>query len=196
MELLEERIRRDGRVMDGDILKVDCFLNHQIDVGFLDELAAEFHRRFGSLGVNKILTIEASGIAIGSAVARAFGAPLLFAKKTQSLNIGGEVYSSRVASYTTKRDYDVYVSRRFLGEGDRVLIIDDFIANGCALDALTDLCRQAGAVAVGAGIVIEKAYQGGANRSRAAGLRVESLACITSMDSETGSLEFAPDAAS
>lgn len=186
MQLLEERIRRDGIVKDGDVLKVDSFLNHQMDVALFVELGKEFERLFHDCGVNKILTIEASGIGVASITAQVFGCPMLFAKKTKTLNIAGNVYSSRVHSFTHKRDYDIIVSQDFLGPKDRVLLIDDFLANGAALTGLLDLAHQAGATVVGAGICIEKAYQHGGDALRKKGLRIESLARIASMSVENG----------
>ena len=190
MELLKERIRRDGVVKGTDVLKVDSFLNHQMDIALFEEIGREFHRRFGGCGVNKILTIEASGIGIACVTAQFFRCPVIFAKKSQTKNIAGEVYRTQVESFTHGRVYDVIVSRQFLGPRDRVLIIDDFLANGAALEGLIDLVDQAGAQLVGAGIVVEKAFQPGGSRIRAKGVRVESLARIKSMSEETG-VEFA-----
>ena len=192
MELLKERIRKDGIVKGTDILKVDSFLNHQVDVSLLEEIGKEFYRRFAGCDVNKILTIEASGIGIACLTARAFHCPVVFAKKSQSKNIAGEVYAAQVASFTHGRVYDVIASKRFLGPEDRVLIIDDFLANGAALEGLIDIVGQAGATLTGAGIVIEKAFQPGGDRIRAGGIRVESLARIKTMSEETG-VEFAED---
>ena len=189
MELLKERIRRDGKVKGNDVLKVDSFLNHQIDVALLEEIGREFQRRFAGCGVNKILTIEASGIGIACITAQSFHCPVVFAKKSQTKNIAGEVYATRVESFTHGRVYDVIVSKRFLGPGDNVLIIDDFLANGAALEGLIDLVEQSGAALAGAGIVIEKAFQPGGDRIRARGIRVEALARVKSMDEETG-VEF------
>ena len=189
MELLKERIRRDGKVKGNDVLKVDSFLNHQIDVALLEEIGREFQRRFAGCGVNKILTIEASGIGIACITAQSFHCPVVFAKKSQTKNIAGEVYATKVESFTHGRVYDVIVSKRFLGPGDKVLIIDDFLANGAALEGLIDLVEQSGAALAGAGIVIEKAFQPGGDRIRARGIRVEALARVKSMDEETG-VEF------
>ena len=189
MELLKERIRRDGVVKGTDVLKVDSFLNHQMDIALFEEIGREFHRRFGGCGVNKILTIEASGIGIACVTAQFFRCPVIFAKKSQTKNIAGEVYRTQVESFTHGRVYDVIVSRQFLGPEDRVLIIDDFLANGAALEGLIDLVDQAGAQLVGAGIVVEKAFQPGGARIRAKGVRVEALARIKSMSEETG-VEF------
>ena len=189
VELLKERIRKDGVVRGTDVLKVDSFLNHQMDIALFEEIGREFQRRFDGCGVNKILTIEASGIGIACITAQFFHCPVIFAKKSQTKNIAGQVYTTKVESFTHGRVYDVIVSRQLLGSEDRVLIIDDFLANGAALEGLTDLVRQAGAQLVGAGIVVEKAFQPGGARLRAQGIRVESLAKIKSMSEETG-VEF------
>ena len=192
MELLKERIRRDGKVKGTDVLKVDCFLNHQLDVDLLDKIGEEFYRIFKNDGVNKILTIEASGIGIACVVAQYFHCPVIFAKKTQTKNIAGEVYTSKVESFTHGRVYDIIVAKEFLGPGDKVLLIDDFLANGAALEGLAQLVKDAGAELVGAGIVIEKAFQPGGDRLRAKGLRIEALARVQSMNEETG-VTFAED---
>lgn len=189
MELLKQRIRTDGTVKGTDVLKVDSFLNHQMDVELFAEIGKEFLRRFEGCGVNKILTIEASGIGIACVTAQFFHCPVIFAKKSQSKNIDGAVYSTKVESFTHGRVYDVIVSKKFLGPADKVLIIDDFLANGAALEGLIDLVHQSGAELAGAGIVIEKAFQPGGDRLRAKGIRVESLARIKSMNEETG-VEF------
>ena len=189
MELLEQKIRKEGKVYDGDVLKVDNFLNHRMDVGFLCLLGKEFYRLFADCGVNKILTIEASGIGIACLTAQFFDCPVLFAKKSKSLNLSGDLWHSRAHSYTHNTDNDVVVSKAYLGKDDRVLIIDDFLANGSALNAWIDLCGQAGAEVVGAGIVIEKAYQDGGRLIRQKGIRVESLARVASM-SRDGTIEF------
>ncbi|MCI8914210.1 xanthine phosphoribosyltransferase [Pseudoflavonifractor sp. 60] len=189
MELLKRRIRQDGIVKGNDVLKVDSFLNHQMDIALFEEIGKEFLRRFDGCGVNKILTIEASGIGIACITAQFFHCPVLFAKKTQTKNIAGEVYSTKVESFTHGRVYDVIVSKKFLGPGDTVLIIDDFLANGAALDGLIDLVEQSGAKLAGAGIVIEKAFQPGGTRLRARGVRVEALAQVKSMSEERG-VEF------
>ena len=189
MELLKQRIRQDGVVRGTDVLKVDSFLNHQMDVALFEEIGREFQRRFCDCGVNKILTIEASGIGIACVTAQFFHCPVIFAKKSQTKNIAGEVYTTKVESFTHGRIYDVIVAKQFLGPKDRVLIIDDFLANGAALEGLIDLVDQAGASLVGAGIVIEKAFQPGGDRIRARGVRVESLARIKSMSEENG-VEF------
>ena len=187
MKLLEDRIRKDGKIYDGDVLKVDSFVNHKIDVKFISERGKEFYRLYGVCGINKILTIEASGIGIACLVAMHFDVPVVFAKKSKSINISADVYSSQVESYTHGRTYDVIVSKEFLGEGDRVLIIDDFLAKGSALKALISLTQDAGAEIVGAGIIIEKAYQGGGDFIRnEMGVRVESLARVASMSVEGG----------
>ena len=189
MELLKKRIREDGKVKGSDVLKVDSFLNHQMDIALFEEIGKEFQRRFAGCGVNKILTIEASGIGIACITAQFFHCPVIFAKKSQTKNIAGAVYATKVESFTHGRVYDVIVSTQFLGPEDRVLIIDDFLANGAALEGLIDLVRQAGAQLVGAGIVIEKAFQPGGDRIRAKGIRVESLARVKSMSEGTG-VEF------
>ena len=186
MRLLEDRIRTDGVIKAGDILKVDSFLNHQIDVAFVSELGREFHRLYGDCGVNKILTIEASGIGIACLTAQFFGCPVVFAKKAKTKNISTEVYSAEAASYTHGGTSTVIVSKEFLSADDRILIIDDFLANGAALTALASIAEQAGATVVGAGIVIEKAYQPGGETLRARGMRIESLARIKSMDEKDG----------
>ena len=192
MELLKERIRRDGKVKGTDVLKVDSFLNHQMDVELFAEIGKEFKRRFAGCEINKILTIEASGIGIACVVAQYFHCPVIFAKKTQTKNIAGEVYTSKVESFTHGRVYDIIVAKEFLGPGDKVLLIDDFLANGAALEGLAQLVKDAGAELVGAGIVIEKAFQPGGDRLRAKGLRIEALARVQSMDEETG-VTFADD---
>ena len=169
-----------------DVLKVDSFLNHQMDVALFEAMGREFLRRFDGCGVNKILTIEASGIGIACVTAQSFHSPVVFAKKSQTKNIAGEVYSTRVESFTHGRVYDVIVSKKFLGPEDTVLIIDDFLANGAALEGLIDLVNQAGARLAGAGVAIEKAFQPGGDRLRAKGIRVEALARVKSMSEETG----------
>ncbi len=184
MELLEQRILRDGQVRPGNILKVDSFLNHRLDIDLLDALGAEFYRRFRDAGVTKILTIEASGIAIACMAARHFGVPVVFAKKTRSKNIDGAVYISTVRSYTYGRDYDITLATRFLEKDDRVLILDDFLANGKAVQGLLDICAQAGAQVAGIGICIEKGFQPGGAALRAAGYRLESLAIVDSMSDD------------
>ncbi|PWM26520.1 MAG: xanthine phosphoribosyltransferase [Oscillospiraceae bacterium] len=187
MELLKQRIRNEGRVMAGNVLKVDSFLNHQMDIRLFGEIGREFRRRFDGCGVNKILTIEASGIGIACITAQYFDdAPVVFAKKNPTKNIAGEVYTSRVESYTHGRVYDVIVSKRFLGPQDRILIIDDFLANGCALMGLIEIVRASGASLVGAGIAIEKGFQEGGHLIRQMGVRVESLAIVDAMSEEGG----------
>lgn len=190
MDLLKEKIVKEGQVYPGNILKVDCFLNHQIDCTFLREVGKEFHRLFKDEGVNKILTIEASGIAIGTVVAQEFGCPLVFAKKNKTKNIAGNVYSSSVESFTHSTTYNIIVSEKFLNPGDKVLIVDDFLAIGNALKGLIDLVKQSGAELAGCGTVIEKGYQHGGDALREAGIRVESLAIIESMNDETGEIVF------
>ena len=191
MELLEQRIMRDGVVKQGNILKVDSFLNHQIDVELLDQMGAEWARLFAGAPVTKILTIEASGIAIACAAAHHFGnAPVVFAKKSQTKNIDGEMYRTRVQSFTHGRVYDVVMSRRFLGPDDHVLIVDDFLANGCALEGLIDICGQADCTIEGIGVAIEKGFQVGGKLIRERGFRLESLAIVESMNDETGEIEF------
>ena len=190
MDLLKEKIVKEGQVYPGNILKVDCFLNHQIDCTFLREVGKEFHRLFKDEGVNKILTIEASGIAIGTVVAQEFGCPLVFAKKNKTKNIAGNVYSSSVESFTHSTTYNIIVSEKFLNPGDKVLIVDDFLAIGNALKGLIDLVKQSGAELVGCGTVIEKGYQHGGDALREEGIRVESLAIIESMNDETGEIVF------
>ena len=189
MELLKQRIRQDGIVKGTDVLKVDSFLNHQMDVALFEEIGKEFVRRFEGCGVNKILTIEASGIGIACVTAQFFHCPVIFAKKSQTKNIAGAVYTTQVESFTHGRVYDVIVAKQFLGPEDRVLIIDDFLANGAALEGLIHLVDQAGAQLVGAGVVIEKAFQPGGDRIRAKGIRVEALARVKSM-SETDGVTF------
>ncbi len=186
LQLLEERIRKDGIVRGEDILKVDCFLNHQIDTGLLEEMAREWKRLFQNDEITKILTIEASGIALACFAAKEFGCPLLFAKKAQTKNISDNVYSSKVRSFTHDRVYDIFVSKQFLLPEDKILIIDDFLANGAALKGLISLIRDAGAEIVGAGIDIEKAFQPGGEMIRKMGIRVESLARIASMNEKDG----------
>ena len=178
MKLLEERILKDGNLGEGNVLKVDSFVNHQLDVPFLSELGREFHRLFKDEGVTKILTIEASGIGIACLTAAHFGVPVVFAKKTHTNNIFADVYTSSVFSYTHQKSYDIVVSRQFLHPGDRVLIIDDFLAKGQALMGLLDIVAQSGATTVGCGIVIEKGFQEGGQMLREKGIRLESLAII------------------
>lgn len=190
MDLLKQKILNEGEVYEGNILKVDCFLNHQIDCNFLTEVGKEFYRLFKDDGVNKILTIEASGIAIGAMVAQQFGCPLVFAKKTKTKNIAGDVYTTPVESFTHGTTYDIMVSKKFLHEGDRVLIVDDFLAVGNALKGLIKLVEDSGAELAGCGTVIEKGYQHGGDSLREQGIKVESLAIVESMDHITGNVEF------
>lgn len=189
MKLLEERILKDGKVFPGNVLKVDSFLNHQVDVALLNELGREFYRLFKDCGVNKIFTIEASGIGIACIAAQYFNVPVVFAKKSLGKNIAADVYSTQVQSYTHGRIYDVIVSQEFLHSDDKILIIDDFLAQGCALNGLIDLINAAGAQIVGAGIVVEKAFQPGGDLIRKKGIRVESLARVQSMNDE-GQITF------
>ena len=178
MELLEQRIRKDGLVKEGNVLKVDSFLNHQIDIGLLNEIGKEFKRIFAGEKITKILTVEASGIAIATIVAQYFDVPVVFAKKTLTINLDGSMYTTKIESFTHKRTYDVIVSKKYLGPEDRVLVIDDFLANGCAVTGLIDIIEEAGASLAGVGIIIEKATQDGGKRLRERGVRVESLAII------------------
>ena len=181
MQLLKERILKDGTIKPGNILKVDSFLNHQMDIPFINELGKEFKRRFEDCPVTKILTIEASGIGIAALTAQYFQAPVVFAKKAQSLNLDGEMYTAKVESFTHKKVYDVILSKKFLTAQDHVLILDDFLANGCALKGLIQIVQSSGAVLEGAGVVIEKGFQGGGDELRRMGIRLESLAIIDSM---------------
>lgn len=189
MELLKQRIRQDGKVKGTDVLKVDSFLNHQMDIKLFGEIGKEFKRRFADCEINKILTIEASGIGIACIVAQYFDCPVIFAKKNQTKNIAGDVYTSEVESFTHGRVYQIRVAKEFLNPGDKVLIIDDFLANGAALMGLSRLVVDAGAELVGAGIVIEKAFQPGGDMLREKGVRIESLARVKSL-SETDGVEF------
>lgn len=190
MNFLEERITRDGTVKEGNVLKVDNFLNHQMDVKLLDEIGAEFYRRFKDAGVTKILTIEASGIAIAAFAAKYFNVPFVFAKKAKSVNIDGDVYVAEVESFTHKNKNNVIVSKKFLSADDKVLIIDDFLANGCALQGLISITEESGAEVVGIGIAIEKGFQIGGRVIRNLGYRLESLAIVESMDHTTGTVNF------
>lgn len=192
MKLLEERIRRDGVVKPGNVLKVDSFLNHQMDVDLFNEMGKEFKRLFADRPINKILTIEASGIGIACIVAQHFHVPVVFAKKAKSINLDGEMYTTKIESFTHKKVYDVIVAKKFLSPEDHILIIDDFLANGCAVLGLIDLIQSAGATVEGVGIAIEKGFQQGGDMIREKGLRVESLAIIESMDAESGALTFRP----
>ena len=190
MQLLEERIRKDGIVKEGNVLKVDSFLNHQMDIRLFEEIGREFKRRFRDEEITKILTIEASGIGIACIAAQSFHVPVVFAKKTKTKNIAGDVYVSRVESYTHGRIYEIIVSKDFLKQEDRVLLIDDFLANGKALEGLADLVHQAGADLVGAGVGIEKGFQPGGEIIRSKGIRLESLAIVDAMDEKTGEIRF------
>lgn len=190
MELLKERIQRDGKIKEGNVLKVDSFLNHQMDVRLFHEIGKEFKRRFEGEKINKILTIEASGIGIACVAAEVFGVPVVFAKKTQTKNIAGDVYTTKVESFTHGRVYDIIVAKEFLGEGDSVLIIDDFLANGKALEGLSRLVKLSGAELAGAGVVIEKGFQTGGDLIRSRGIHLESLAIVESMDENTGKIVF------
>ncbi|MEA4815762.1 MAG: xanthine phosphoribosyltransferase [Lachnospiraceae bacterium] len=186
MRLLEERILKDGKLGEGNVLKVDSFLNHQIDVSFLSELGKEFKKIFSDCEITKILTIESSGIGIACLTAQFFNVPVVFAKKTKTINIYGDAYISKVESFTHKTTYDIFVSKNFLSPGDKILIIDDFLAKGNALTGLVTLANLAGATVVGAGIVIEKVFQNGGKSLRESGLRIESLAKIKSMSIKDG----------
>jgi xanthine phosphoribosyltransferase len=190
MNFLEERILKDGVVKPGNVLKVDSFLNHQMDVVLMDEIGKEFHRRFKDTPVTKVLTIEASGIAIAYAVARCFGVPLVFAKKAKSINIDGEMYTAEVESFTHKNKNQVIVSKKFLNPDDKVLIVDDFLANGCALQGLIAITEMSGAKVSGIGVVIEKGFQHGGRIIRNLGYRLESLAIVESMDAEKETVYF------
>ena len=190
MKLLEDRIRRDGRVKAGNVLKVDSFLNHQLDIDLYNEMGKEFRRLFPSDNITKLLTIEASGIGIACIAAQYFHVPVVFAKKSQSINLDGSVYAARVQSFTHGRIYDVIVSEKFLSPADHVLILDDFLANGCAVSGLIELVESAGASIEGVGIAVEKGYQEGGRLLREKGIRVESLAIVESMDADTGEIRF------
>ena len=190
MNFLEERILKDGIVKAGNVLKVDSFLNHQMDITLIEEIGREFKRRFGHKKITKVLTIEASGIGIAAFVAKEFGVPMVFAKKAKSVNIDGEMFVAEVESFTHKNRDQVIVSKRFLNENDHVLIIDDFLANGCALQGLISITEASGAVVEGCGIVIEKGFQYGGRAIRNLGYQVESLAIIDAMDSESGTITF------
>ena len=190
MKLLEERIRRDGTVKAGNVLKVDSFLNHQMDIDLFNEMGKEWARLFADRKITKILTVEASGIGIACVAAQHFHVPVVFAKKSQSVNIDGEVYSTKIESFTHKRVYDVIVSKKFQHPEDHILIIDDFLANGCALEGLIDIVNKAGASVEGVGIAVEKGFQKGGDLIRSKGIRVESLAIVESMDDKTGEITF------
>lgn len=190
MNFLEERIVKDGKVKPGNVLKVDSFLNHQMDISLMEEIGREFHRRFENKTVTKVLTIEASGIGIACFVAKEFGVPMVFAKKSHSINIDSEVYVAEVESFTHKNKNNVIVSKQFLNPDDHILIIDDFLANGCALQGLIAIAKSAGASVEGIGIVIEKGFQIGGQVIRNLGVQLESLAIIDAMDAETGTVTF------
>ena len=190
MNFLEERIVKDGVVKPGNVLKVDSFLNHQMDITLMDQLGEEFKRRFAGKNINKVLTIEASGIAIACSVARCLNVPLVFAKKSKSVNIDGDMYVAEVESFTHKNKNQVIVSKRFLNPDDHVLIIDDFLANGCALQGLISITESAGATVEGLGIAIEKGFQFGGRSIRNLGYRLESLAIVESMDHKTQTVQF------
>ena len=192
MKELEERIQRDGIVREGNVLKVDNFLNHQCDVELYDHMGAEWARLFAGKHIDKILTIEASGIGIAVAASRHFGnVPVVFARKTESINLDGDQYRTKIRSYTKKREYNVIVAKRFLKSGEHVLVIDDFLAMGCALNGLLEICGEAGAIVEGIGIAIEKGFQPGGKSLRERGYQLESLAIVQSMDAEAGKIEFA-----
>lgn len=190
MELLHRRIREDGLVKPGNVLKVDSFVNHQMDVELFREMAREWKRHFAGAPINKIMTIEASGIGLAAIAGLEFGLPVVFAKKSQSINLDGSVYSTKIESFTHKKVYDVIVSKKYIGKDDHVLIIDDFLANGCAMRGLIDICEKAGATVEGIGIAIEKGFQPGGAELRARGYQVDSLAIVESMDAQTGEIEF------
>ena len=190
MQLLKDRIRKDGKIKEGNVLKVESFLNHQMDVKLFQEIGKEFKRRFADEEITKILTIEASGIGIACVAAEVFDVPVVFAKKTQTKNIAGDVYTTKVESFTHGRVYDIIVSKEFLGKGDKVLLIDDFLANGKALEGLAELVTKSGAELVGAGVVIEKGFQVGGDIIRSKGIHLESLAIVESMDEKTGEVVF------
>lgn len=190
MQILKDRIRKDGVIKEGNVLKVDRFLNHQMDVELFAEIGKELKKRFHDCEINKILTIEASGIGIACIVAQSFGCPVVFAKKNKTKNIAGEVYTSKVESFTHGRVYDIIVSKEFLGPQDKVLLIDDFMANGKAMEGLIDLVRDSGATLEGAAVVIEKGFQPGGDLIRSKGVRLESLAIVDRMDEKTGEIVF------
>lgn len=191
LKLLEDRIVKDGIVKPGNVLKVDSFLNHQMDISLFNDMGKEFKRLFNDTPINKILTIEASGIGIACVAAQYFdNVPVVFAKKSQTVNIDGEVYSTKIESFTHKRVYDVIISKKYLSSKDHVLIIDDFLANGCALNGLLDIAQKADATVEGVGIAVEKGFQRGGELIRQKGIRVESLAIIESMDADSGNIVF------
>lgn len=190
MQLLKDRIMKDGIVKAGNVLKVDSFLNHQIDIKLMNEIGKEFYRRFKDKNITKILTIEASGIAVASIAAQYFDVPIVFAKKAQSINLDGDSYTTKIQSYTHKKIYDVIVSKKYIKPEDHILVIDDFLANGCALLGLIELVQSAGATLEGIGIVIEKGFQSGGAQIRGMGIDLQSLAIIKSMDDTTGEIVF------
>lgn len=190
MKELEDRIRRDGIVKSGDVLKVDSFINHQMDMNLFRDMARQWHEDFADAPINKVLTIEASGIGIAAAVAAEFDVPAVFAKKSQSINLDGEMYCTKIKSFTHGRVYDVIVSKKFLGPKDHVLIVDDFLANGAAMEGLLKLCKEAGATVEGIGIAVEKGFQPGGKYLREQGYRLDSLAIVESMDPATNQIEF------
>ena len=190
MKLLEDRIKKDGTVKPGNVLKVDNFINHQMDVALFVEMAKEWKRLFAGKNINKVLTIEASGIGIAAIVGSVFEVPVVFAKKTHSINLDGEMFHTQIESFTHKKIYNVIVSKKFMNENDHVLVIDDFLANGCALNGLIDIVEQAGATVEGIGIAVEKGFQKGGAEIRERGYQLESLAILESMDAETGEIVF------
>ena len=190
MKLLEEKILKDGVIKSGNVLKVDSFLNHQIDVPFIAKLGEEFKKLYADTPITKILTIEASGIGLASVAAMYFNVPVVFAKKSSGSNMDKDVYFTQIYSYTHNKVNEVVVSKRFINTEDHILIIDDFLANGCALEGLIDIVRQAGATVEGVGIAVEKGFQGGGDKLRASGIRVESLAIIEKMDAQSKTIEF------
>ena len=190
MKLLEERIQKDGIVRPGNVLKVDSFINHQMDIMLFSEMAKEWKRLFAGKNITKILTIEASGIGIAAVTAMEFGVPVVFAKKSQSINLDYDNYTTKIESFTHKRVYDVIVSKKFLSAEDHILIIDDFLANGCALEGLLNIVEEAGATVEGIGIAIEKGFQVGGEKIRERGIQLESLAIVESMDDKTGKIVF------
>ena len=190
MEILKQRILKDGVVKEGNVLKVDKFLNHQMDVKLFNDIGEEFAKRFAGTGVNKILTIESSGIGIACIVAQYFHVPVVFAKKAQSINLDGDMYCTKIESFTHKRVYDVIVAKKYIDKDDHILVIDDFLANGCAVNGLIDIIQNAGATVEGVGIAVEKGFQDGGKLLREKGIHVESLAIVKSMDAKTGEIEF------
>lgn len=191
MKILEDRIRQDGVLKPGNVLKVDNFLNHQMDITLFDEMGKEWARRFADKPINKILTIEASGIGIAAIVSRHFGnVPVVFAKKAKSINLEGDVYKTKIESFTHKKVYDVIVSKKYIGPEDHVLIIDDFLANGCALQGLIELVEEANATIEGIGIAIEKGFQQGGEIIRSKGIQLESLAIVDGIDDVSGTIKF------